>query len=169
MFVDVTTKANSISTFKIVPSKQETQRSTNTVLDSDSLTLTLLDHSNSITNFKLFDKQTGKTQTFDFTLKYWPSYVEYDNLEDSGAYVFRPIDNFFYPFPYSELVGAEVQQGDVQSRIVLTYAKQKKGQEQMKAIVYVTIDHDLSVLKFEVDLNSLPEIYLNGYEVVVNF
>ena len=39
----------------------------------------------------------------------------------------------------------------------------------MKAIVHIIVDHDLSVLKFDVDLDSLPEIFLNGYEVVVNF
>lgn len=42
-----------------------------------------------------------------------------------------------------------------------------------KAIVHVSIDPDLGTLKFDVDLNSLPEIdtvnHYYGHEVVVDF
>jgi len=36
-------------------------------------------------------------------------------------------------------------------------------------IVHVSIDPDLQVLKFDVDLDSLPPIRLDGYEVIVDF
>ena len=35
--------------------------------------------------------------------------------------------------------------------------------------MHVSIDSDLAVLKFEVDLNSLPGANYEGHEVVVNF
>ena len=39
----------------------------------------------------------------------------------------------------------------------------------MKAIVKIQIDPDFAVLKMDVDLNSLPDIYLHGYEVIAHF
>jgi hypothetical protein len=39
----------------------------------------------------------------------------------------------------------------------------------MKARVDVTLDQDLKVAKFDVDLDSLPTVYLDGYEVVPTF
>ena len=38
-----------------------------------------------------------------------------------------------------------------------------------RAIVHVSIDPELDVLKFEVDLGSLPNAAYNGHELVVNF
>jgi len=57
------------------------------------------------------------------------------------------------------------------SQIVLNYSKLDKrtGKPHMNAIVHIQLDADLAVVKFDVDLNSLPEIYLHGYEVVVSF
>jgi hypothetical protein len=39
----------------------------------------------------------------------------------------------------------------------------------MKARVDVSLDQDLQVVKFDVDLDSLPTVRLNGYEVVPTF
>ena len=39
----------------------------------------------------------------------------------------------------------------------------------MRAIVHVTIDEVLNTFKFEVDLDSLPPIIYNGWEVVAQF
>ena len=57
------------------------------------------------------------------------------------------------------------------SQIVLTYSKidPYSGSPYMKAIVKIQIDPDLAVLRIDVDLNSLPEIYLHGYEVIAHF
>ena len=35
--------------------------------------------------------------------------------------------------------------------------------------MYVTLDHSLGVIKFDVDLNSLPTVFIKGYEVMVHF
>lgn len=45
----------------------------------------------------------------------------------------------------------------------------KTKQMAMKVIVHVTVDQDLDVIKFDVDLGSLPNVYLNGYEYVATF
>lgn len=49
--------------------------------------------------------------------------------------------------------------------------KNGKGELEEKAIVHVSIDKDLGVLKFDVDLDSLPKIDLglDGLEVIVDF
>ena len=49
------------------------------------------------------------------------------------------------------------------------YFGQNDEENPQKVIVHVSIDRDLGVLKFDVDLDSLPPIYLNGTEMVVNF
>jgi hypothetical protein len=36
-------------------------------------------------------------------------------------------------------------------------------------MVHVAFDQDLEILKFDVDLNSLPNIYLDGYEFITTF
>lgn len=46
----------------------------------------------------------------------------------------------------------------------------KKANEMgMKAILHVTIDQDLDVIKFDLDLNSLPKMFTSGYEFVATF
>jgi hypothetical protein len=42
-------------------------------------------------------------------------------------------------------------------------------QEYEMARVHVSIDRDLQVLKFDVDLESLPPVIYDGYEVIANF
>jgi lysosomal alpha-mannosidase len=44
-----------------------------------------------------------------------------------------------------------------------------EGKIMEKVIVHVSIDPELDVLKFEVDLGSLPNAAYDGHEVVVNF
>ena len=39
----------------------------------------------------------------------------------------------------------------------------------MRAIVNVMIDEDLRSIKFDIDLNSLPVMYQDGYEVVAKW
>ena len=39
----------------------------------------------------------------------------------------------------------------------------------MRTRVDVSLDQDLKVAKFDVDLDSLPTVYLDGYEVVPTF
>jgi len=57
------------------------------------------------------------------------------------------------------------------SQFTLYFEKENKknGKPEMQAIVKVTIDPDLIVVKFDVDLNSLPVPHLEGYEVITHF
>ena len=45
----------------------------------------------------------------------------------------------------------------------------KNGVSEMEAIVRVTIDPELKVPKFDVDLNSLPTPILQGFEVITHW
>lgn len=54
-------------------------------------------------SFTIIDKLYETVSTFDFALKYWPSYVNYRAWHTSGAYAFRTIDNLFYPQVYGAL------------------------------------------------------------------
>jgi hypothetical protein len=123
-------------------------------------------------NFSLFDKRHNTTEALDFGLRYWPSYVKYgQESSNSGAYAFRQIDNLYYPLPYSTFKEAWVAKGDMVSKFTLYFerANRKTGEAEMEAIVHITIDLDLNILKFDVDLNSIPTPYLDGYEVVAMF
>jgi len=42
-------------------------------------------------------------------------------------------------------------------------------ESEQKCIVHVTIDRDLKVVKFDVDIDSLPSIDLDGWEVIAKF
>jgi hypothetical protein len=94
-------------------------------------------------------------------MRYWPSYCNtFDgNGRNSGAYDFRPIDNLFESLTYSELADAKIQKGSIISKMTFYFEKiDKKTREMgMKAIVHVTVDQDLDVVKFDLDLNSLPK------------
>ena len=56
-------------------------------------------------------------------------------------------------------------------KLVIYFSTEDPDTEKpsMEAIVHVILDQDLDVIKFDVDLHSLPEIYLDGYEVVAQF
>jgi hypothetical protein len=57
------------------------------------------------------------------------------------------------------------------SKMTFFFEKMDKKTKKpgMKIIVHVTVDQDLDVIKFNVDLGSLPNIYVNGYEYVATF
>jgi len=46
----------------------------------------------------------------------------------------------------------------------------KTGASEQEAIVHVTLDpNGLDVVKIDVDFNSLPNVNIDGYEVVAHF
>ena len=57
------------------------------------------------------------------------------------------------------------------SKMTLYFEKiDKKTKEMgMKAIIHIIVDQDLDVIKFDLDLNSLPKMYTKGYEFVATF
>ena len=107
-------------------------------------------------------------------MRYWPSFVAYgqfSNGHNSGAYDFRPIDNLFESLPYSELSEAYIQRGRFIQKMIFYFEKRDQKTEEigMKAIVHITLDQDLDVVKIDVDLNSLPTPRTKGYEFVATF
>jgi len=45
----------------------------------------------------------------------------------------------------------------------------KTGLKETRVIVHVTIDDDLDTVKFDVDMDSLGPITMNGYEAIAKF
>jgi len=54
----------------------------------------------------------------------------------------------------------------------LYFSKENKrtGKIEQEAIVHITLDRNgLDTVKIDVDLNSLPDVSIDGYEVVAHF
>ena len=134
------------------------------------LEIGLTSANNALVNFNIVDKVFGSNHSFDFGLRFWPSYLNY-HMWGSGAYTFRPIDHLFTPLPYGKFQKAEISTGTWMSKFTLYFGdtNKKTGAVEKEAIVHVTLDQDLQVVKFDVDLNSLPNVFLDGYEVVTYF
>jgi hypothetical protein len=60
----------------------------------------------SVLSFTVTDKKQNTEEQFNFNLNYWPSFVDYHQSHDSGAYDFRPLDHMFSTIPYSKLKNA---------------------------------------------------------------
>jgi len=122
-------------------------------------------------NFKLNNYQTGSSETFDFSMKYWASFINYYswvNAQSSGDYIFRQNKGQYEAMDYSTLVGSSMS--DTQMDFQFHSINKMTGEEFQKIIVHVSLDADLEgIIKFEVDLGSLPPIYYDGFEVVANF
>lgn len=123
--------------------------------------------------FKLTDKKTGVEEKLDFSIKYWASFVQYlpNGHQNSGDYIFRPIKGEFEPLTYSKYVEGTISKGETKEQMDFFFAADNKHTEQQfeLARVHVSIDKDLHVLKFDVDLESLPPAIYDGYEVIANF
>jgi hypothetical protein len=84
-------------------------------------------------------------------------------------YNFRPVTGQYAPNDYSFLDGA-FSSGDKQWDFYFQNGNGPNIEDMRLAIVHVYLT-DLGTIKYEVDLNSLPNIEsnLDGYEVVVSF
>jgi hypothetical protein len=73
--------------------------------------------------------------------------------------------------PYSKIKNAFFYKGVNSSKIVIYFEKQDWRTKEVseKATVHVTLDNDYRVAKFDVELDSIPGEYLDGYEVVSTF
>jgi hypothetical protein len=73
--------------------------------------------------------------------------------------------------PYSEIKNAFFYKGAHSSKIVVYFEKQDWRTKEVseKATVHITLDNDYRVAKFDVELDSIPGEYLDGYEVVSTF
>ena len=72
---------------------------------------------------------------------------------------------------YSKYVKGTVSKGETKEQMDFFFAADNEvtQQEFELARVHVSIDQDLQVLKFDVDLESLPPVVYDGYEVIANF
>lgn len=124
-------------------------------------------------SFSLHDNKFMSTHKLHFGVKYWPSYCDYHNPgSSSGIYAFRQIDRLYQPLKYSELKDMKVYpDAQMVQKFFFTFqsANAVTGQPERNIFVHLTLDADLNVMKFDVDLDSLPEIFLHGYEVVTTF
>jgi hypothetical protein len=122
--------------------------------------------------FDLVDKKSGKTEILDFSLKYWASFINYmpNGHQNSGDYIFRPMKGQFDSFTYSKFMKASISKGKTQEQMDFFFAAEDQLEKEFEmARVHVSIDQDLQVVKFDVDLESLPPAIYDGYEVVANF
>mmetsp|Transcript_518 Transcript_518/g.537 ORF Transcript_518/g.537 Transcript_518/m.537 type:complete len:182 (+) Transcript_518:1523-2068(+) len=126
MIVQMQVNARTISLLQLVPSDIFNYERTAEVMTSNNNKITVLDRSLEFTgvdsteqvmNFKLTNTTSKKSNTFDFGLKYWPSFTSSDTSHNSGAYIFRPIDNLFFPITYSNIVNCTISEGKYNSRM----------------------------------------------------
>lgn len=87
------------------------------------------------------------------------SFKPWEDVDTSGHYIFRPNQDTFKPQTYSKFVRAELQA----QVITLFY-----GKDQIEdVIIHISLLADLPVVKYDLDMVSLPQVAMDGYEVVV--
>ena len=146
-------------------------------ISTDELVLTFVDYDpeSSWIQFALSDLETGQTEVFDFSLRFYRSFWESSAHDQrSGAYVFRPYYHETYwsdefgqeqdPLNnYSKFQSARYFKGGPGSKTPpqMDFYFEKldadSGDPYERAIIHVSIDPDYPVLRFDVDLDSLPE------------
>jgi len=88
----------------------------------------------------------------------------------SGHYIFRQRDGQYESTPYSEYINTTVYNDTSHQRFSSQFGKRDaNGKLTEEAWVTIELDPDYPVVKVEVDLKSLPELKMSGYEVVVDF
>jgi hypothetical protein len=120
--------------------------------------------------FKVHDNINKKTEILNFNLKWWASFIDYygwDGEQNSGDYIFRPETGEFTSKVYSEFDHATISGN--QMDFYFQKLNDNTQELEMRAIVHVTIDEVLNTFKFDVDMDSLPPIIYNGWEVIAQF
>jgi len=122
------------------------------------------------------DKETGTQGDMYAALKWYPSdtrmFGDYNSKDTSGHYIFRPMVNETRPQYYSKFISAQLDKSDVHERITLFFGKPGKSDPktiQEQVIVYMSLVPGLPVIKYDLDMNSLPDSSVDGYEVAVQF
>lgn len=126
----------------------------------------------------MIDKKTKDVETIEFSLGWWSSFINYaawaDGVQNSGDYIFRPLTGQYDPYVYTNFKSGTVSTGENGAVMTLYFQKEDseedlKAEEQRNVMVQVQIDPELSVLRFDVNLDSLPPLFMDGYELVVKF
>jgi len=150
--------------------------SSDSIKNSDlQLTLTSYDKNSSKVHFQFKNLKTGQEESFQFSLKYWASQISYDQWSDrpqnSGDYVFMPMVGQKEANDYSEYRSGTISLGEHGQQMDFHFAKtdSTNAPASETALVHVSIDSDLAVLRFDVDLGSLPTEEYGGFELVADF
>ncbi len=117
--------------------------------------------------FQLYDKATKTTNPVGFSLRYWQGYQ--GNIgSHSGVYLFRPDNDEYDSYPYSNLftiLGSDA--GTITPQFLINF---KDGGSSIEGDAVVSVKLcDLAVIQFDVLLYGIPYDSNIGHEVTVNF
>lgn len=144
-----------------------------TSIENDALRLSFQkkEHDKHILKFDLQNKLTGEVEPLEFSLDAYHSYGKWgdegeaEDVQKSGAYIFKPVDNQTSPF--TQLHSCHAHIGATHQELVFDFRAGTKHNEG-SAFVIVSLE-DLAVVKFEVKLYGLPKVKEYGQEVTVSF
>lgn len=121
----------------------------NTTIDAGngiSVTYTGMNKTESTLMFDVYDHLTGKTEKFDFSMRYWESYTHMQNNDqmNSGAYAFHPMVGQLHPYPYGDVKEVSVQKGNYSQYLHFKFGTYEYGEknESKTSVVHVSIDKD---------------------------
>lgn len=98
-------------------------------------------------------------------MRYWDSHNDQGGEQNSGAYIFRTKDGEFSPNVYSKFKHGIITTHKLGSLMTFYFEDQGEG----IVIVHASIDPDLDLVKFTVDLAGLPCVEEGGIEMIVDF
>lgn len=124
--------------------------------------------------FEFTNLVTGMKEILDFNLGWWSSWINYsawNGGQNSGDYIFRPLTGQFDTMKYSSFHAATGSESKYGSMMSFYFLNNTSGvvTDEREVTVHVSFDQDLNLPKFIVDMNSLPVIDLDGYEIVSEF
>lgn len=134
-----------------------------------------VDKENGIVKFKLINQYGLESDEIALQLKYWSSRTGYDlwtdpHYQNSGAYVFIPLDGQYEAKAYTNVVNY-TQAGD--DTFVLYFSKDNEEMEQSNQAIMTmrygdSDDPGVFTATVEVDLFGLPDVPYGGHEVVLD-
>jgi hypothetical protein len=115
------------------------------------------------------DYETDENYQIEFDLRQYRGY-QGDVLSDdqnSGAYIFRPSEDYYDSTKYSKVSHVEVTECSVTSQMTFWLT----GDEDIQgdAVVTVTLDDALPIIKYDVLMFGIPKNLNFGHEVTANF
>ena len=111
MKVNYVTKAREINLFQIIQvdnvdkevKSKELSPSDKICVGEFCVSFVSASEESSEIKLKMNNGYTGQEETFDFSMKYWPSFIKFDGGDqNSGDYIFRPIKGLYHSLDYSK-------------------------------------------------------------------
>jgi lysosomal alpha-mannosidase len=121
--------------------------------------------------FNLTDKVANQTNVVGFSLRWWSSFQSHD-IQPSGAYIFRPKENVFDSYLYSNLDELKTHVCEAKQQFVIWFKgteEKYNHQQQGDAAVRISMIDNLPVMQFDVELFGIPQNSKVQQEVTVNF